>query len=223
MFKSQLWWLLLVLCSFSFKHPHRNKDWSPCTNCSSLLQNRPLPPAFCLLCYFLFHPSHFAPPQLIPSLRGEILAVSPLGFLLYFSRWALELFLAWGASTVNPPGIQQVGWGWQHFPAHSSQLSLANISSYSCRAPQSASRTLDLLQKVQLKTPRNIQSPVQHNNLTFLSISVFLCVFQLEKLNDFCLVTLVTQLSSKETLWGGWLVVACPASPQLLQQINCIL
>lgn len=128
--------------------------------------------AFCAI-FFSIPQTLPAPPQLIPSLRGEILAVSPLGLLLSFSRWALELFLAWGTFTVNPPGIHTVGWGWQHFPAHNSQLSLANISSYNCKAPQSSSRTLDPLQKVLLKTPRNIQSFVQYNNSAFLSISVF--------------------------------------------------
>lgn len=70
-------------------------------------------PSFC--CIF-FPQTPAAPPQLIPSLQREILAVGPLGFLLSFSCGALELFLAWGTLTVNPAGIRTAGRGQAALP-----------------------------------------------------------------------------------------------------------
>lgn len=126
---------------------------------------------------FPFHSSNSAcSSPANPPHFGEKFLLS--GFLLSFSCWALELFLAWGTFTVNPPGILPVGWGWQHFPAHSSQLSLANITSYSCRAPQSSSRTLDPLQKVLLKTPQGTYS---HLSNTIIKLSSALVCFSIGK------------------------------------------
>lgn len=98
----------------------------------------PQPSAFCAI-FFSIPQNLPAPPQLIPSLRGEILAVSPLGFLLSFSRWALELFLAWGTFTVNPPGI--------HLVAGAGSTSLP--TALSCLWPTSALTAVGLLSPVQ--------------------------------------------------------------------------
>lgn len=146
MFKSQLWWVLLGLRSFKFKHPQRNEDCPPCTNGSSLLHNSPLPAGWHLwgkVCpnsafrwiFFSFPQTPAAPPPLIPSLQREILAVGPLGFLLSFSPWALELFLARGTFTVNPAGI------------HSAVLPCPQLSS--CLWPTPAHTAVGLLSALQ--------------------------------------------------------------------------
>lgn len=88
MVKSQLWWLLLGLCSFKFKRPNFH-DLPVLT--TTLLHDRPLPtrwhfflgklsPNSLLSAVFPFPQTLAAPPQLIPSLRREILA-----FLLLLS------------------------------------------------------------------------------------------------------------------------------------------
>lgn len=166
MFKPQLWWLLLVLCSFNFRHPHRNEDWSPCTNCYSLFQNRPLPPTFCLLCYFLFHPSNsgYSSPANPPHF-GEKLFLSVL-LDSCFPSLAEPLSFSWHeehSQLINQAFIRLAGAGCTSLP-----------TALSCLWPTSAHTAVGLLSPLQgllilcrrcyWRPPRNLQSLVQYSN-----------------------------------------------------------